>query len=71
MNTHTQTPTTTVRSSVVIEAPIERAFKAFQLEHRYLDRHGEGWEGLREGVGGDGGWPLYLQRYGALSGRED
>ena len=36
------------------------------LEHRYLDRHGGGWEGLREGVGGSDGWPLYLQRYAAL-----
>ena len=34
-----------------------------ELEHRNLDRHGEGWEGLREGVGGNEGWPLYLQRY--------
>jgi uncharacterized protein YndB with AHSA1/START domain len=34
-----------------------------ELEHRDLDRHGEGWEGMREGVGGDEGWPLYLQRY--------
>lgn len=34
-----------------------------ELEHRHLDRHGEGWEGLREGVSGDAGWPLYLQRY--------
>jgi uncharacterized protein YndB with AHSA1/START domain len=34
-----------------------------QLEHRYLDRHGEGWEGLREGVSGDQGWPLYLGRF--------
>ena len=37
-----------------------------ELEHRNLDRHGEGWEGVREGVGGEGGWPLYLQRYGEL-----
>ena len=37
-----------------------------ELEHRNLDRHGEGWEGAREAVGGDGGWPLYLQRFGAL-----
>lgn len=22
-----------------------------------LERHGKGWEGLPEGVGGDGGWP--------------
>jgi uncharacterized protein YndB with AHSA1/START domain len=34
-----------------------------ELEHRNLDRHGDGWEGVREGVGGEGGWPLYLQRF--------
>jgi uncharacterized protein YndB with AHSA1/START domain len=33
------------------------------LEHRNLDRHGDGWQGLRAGVEGDGGWPLYLARY--------
>jgi uncharacterized protein YndB with AHSA1/START domain len=33
------------------------------LEHRYLDRHGDGWEGLREAVRGDQGWPLYLGRF--------
>ncbi|HET6867302.1 MAG TPA: SRPBCC family protein [Solirubrobacteraceae bacterium] len=37
-----------------------------ELEHRNLDRHGEGWEGARDAVGGEGGWPLYLQRYGGL-----
>jgi uncharacterized protein YndB with AHSA1/START domain len=37
-----------------------------QLEHRNLDRHGQGWEGLREGIGGDQGWPLYLRRFEAL-----
>ncbi len=31
-----------------------------ELEHRNLDRHGEGWEAARDGVGGDQGWPLYL-----------
>jgi hypothetical protein len=36
------------------------------LEHRNLDRHGEGWEGEREAVGGDGGWPLYLERFAEL-----
>jgi uncharacterized protein YndB with AHSA1/START domain len=34
-----------------------------ELEHRNLDNHGEGWEGTREGVGGDQGWPLYLGRF--------
>jgi len=36
------------------------------LEHRNLDRHGPGWEGIHDGVDGDGGWPLYLQRYADL-----
>jgi uncharacterized protein YndB with AHSA1/START domain len=34
-----------------------------ELEHRNLDRHGPGWEQERDGVGGEGGWPLYLQRF--------
>ena len=34
-----------------------------ELEHRHLDRHGDGWEGLRSGVEADQGWPLYLARY--------
>ena len=34
-----------------------------ELEHRNIERHGEGWEGVREGVGSDGGWPLYLARF--------
>jgi uncharacterized protein YndB with AHSA1/START domain len=34
-----------------------------ELEHRHLDRHGDGWQSARDGVGGDGGWPLYLQRF--------
>jgi uncharacterized protein YndB with AHSA1/START domain len=38
------------------------------LEHRHLERHGEGWEAVRAGTGGDGGWPLYLERYAALLG---
>jgi uncharacterized protein YndB with AHSA1/START domain len=37
-----------------------------ELEHRHLDRHGDGWEGTREGVSGDQGWPLYLRRFAAV-----
>ena len=40
-----------------------------ELEHRKLDRHGDGWQGVRDGVAGDQGWPLYLQRYADLFGR--
>jgi uncharacterized protein YndB with AHSA1/START domain len=161
VSSHTQTPATTVRSSIIVEAPVERAFEVFtaefdrikprehnmlsveiaetvfepraggrvfdrgidgseccwarvlayeppdrlvfswdispqwgiesdrdrtsevevrftaegpertrvELEHRYLDRHGDGWQPLRDGVGGDQGWPLYLQRFADLVGR--
>lgn len=34
-----------------------------ELEHRNLDRHGEGWEQTRESVGGDGGWPGCLRAF--------
>ena len=37
-----------------------------ELEHRYIDRHGPGWQAVTEGVDGDEGWPLYLARYAAL-----
>ena len=161
MNTHTQATATTVRSAIVVQAPIERAFRVFiedfdrvkprehnmlgvelaetvfepraggrvfdrgvdgsefqwarvlafeppdrvvfswdispqwqieadiaktsevevrfiaegpertrvELEHRHLDRHGDGWPSMRAAVDGDGGWPLYLQRYAALINR--
>ena len=36
------------------------------IEHRHLDRHGDGWEGVRDGVAANQGWPLYLQRYATL-----
>ncbi len=37
-----------------------------ELEHRNLERHGDGWEGIRQGVEGESGWPLYLHRYMGL-----
>jgi uncharacterized protein YndB with AHSA1/START domain len=37
-----------------------------ELEHRNLDRHGAGWESVRDGIDNEAGWPLYLKRYAAL-----
>lgn len=34
-----------------------------ELEHRNLDRHGDGWEAERGAVDSDAGWPLYLTRF--------
>ena len=35
-----------------------------ELAHRHLDRHGEGWEQLRESLTAEGGWAWCLQRFG-------
>lgn len=37
------------------------------LVHRHIDRHGHGWESLRDGLEAQDGWPLYLGRYEALT----
>jgi uncharacterized protein YndB with AHSA1/START domain len=41
-----------------------------EIEHRNLERHGEGWESVRDGIAGDRGWPLYLQRFAELLARQ-
>jgi uncharacterized protein YndB with AHSA1/START domain len=40
-----------------------------QLEHRHIERHGDGWQSVAAGVDGDAGWPLYLGRYATLFGQ--
>ena len=52
--------TSEVEVRFVAETP-ERT--RLELEHRNLDRHGPGWEGVRDGIAEDQGWPLYLARY--------
>jgi uncharacterized protein YndB with AHSA1/START domain len=44
--------------------PEDDARTRVELEHRHLDRHGDGWEGMRDAVGSSGGWPIGLQRFG-------
>jgi uncharacterized protein YndB with AHSA1/START domain len=36
-----------------------------ELEHRNLDRHGEGWEGMRDAVGSTEGWNRSLRAFAA------
>ena len=36
-----------------------------ELEHRGLERHGDGWEGMYGAVSSDGGWPKTLAAYAA------
>ena len=34
-----------------------------ELEHRNIDRHGAGWEGMRDGVAGEEGWGKGLNAF--------
>lgn len=34
-----------------------------ELEHRHLERHGDGWEQMRDAVSSSGGWEMGLVRY--------
>jgi len=36
-----------------------------ELEHRHLDRHGDGWEQMRDAVGSPDGWQIGLTRFAA------
>lgn len=39
-----------------------------ELEHRNLDRHGEGWEGMRDAVGSPNGWNL--EHFAEIAGQD-
>ncbi|HEX5831241.1 MAG TPA: SRPBCC family protein [Gemmatimonadaceae bacterium] len=38
------------------------------LVHSEFERHGEGWESMRDGVAHDGGWPGILATYADVAG---
>jgi uncharacterized protein YndB with AHSA1/START domain len=38
------------------------------LEHRHLERHGDGWQAMRDAVGSPDGWNLGLQRFATRFG---
>jgi uncharacterized protein YndB with AHSA1/START domain len=41
-----------------------------ELEHRNLDRHGDGWEKMREAVGSPDGWAVGLKRFAEEASRK-
>jgi uncharacterized protein YndB with AHSA1/START domain len=38
-----------------------------EVVHDQLDVHGEGWQSMRDAVGGPEGWPLLMMRFSALA----
>ena len=66
-------PTWQVETDPALTSEVEVRFVAetddrtrVELEHRNIDRHGPGWQSVRDGVDNQEGWPLYLDRYAAL-----
>jgi uncharacterized protein YndB with AHSA1/START domain len=39
-----------------------------ELEHRHLERHGDGWEAMRDAVGSPDGWGVGMRRFAAYVG---
>jgi uncharacterized protein YndB with AHSA1/START domain len=66
-------PTWRVETDPELTSEVEVRFIAespsrtrLELEHRHIDQHGPGWEGVSQGVADDAGWRLYLTRYADL-----
>ena len=54
-------------SEVEVQFQSEGTGTRVVLEHRHLERHGEGWTSERDAVAGPGGWPIFLQRFSDLA----
>jgi uncharacterized protein YndB with AHSA1/START domain len=65
INTQWQLETDLERTSeVAVRFVAETAERTrVELEHRHLDRHGDGWEQMRAAVGSPDGWGSGLRRY--------
>jgi uncharacterized protein YndB with AHSA1/START domain len=57
-------PDLTKASEVALEFVAEGPERTrLEFEHRHLERHGAGWEQMREKVSAPGGWPVILDLY--------
>ena len=57
-------PDMTKASEVALEFVAEGPEKTrLEFEHRHLERHGAGWEKMRQQVSAPGGWPVILDLF--------
>lgn len=42
-----------------------------ELEHRHIERHGQGWQTIHDCVNGETGWPAYLPRFAAILDKDN
>src|SRR4051812_38324201 len=64
INTHWELETDPEKTSEVEVrfVPEDAGRTRVELEHRHLDRHGDGWDNMRGAVGASDGWPAGLRR---------
>ena len=56
------TPRAPARSRCA-SSPSPRSARGVELEHRGIERHGEGWEAMHAAVGSPNGWQIGLERF--------
>jgi|tagenome__1003787_1003787.scaffolds.fasta_scaffold20606472_1 hypothetical protein len=59
-------PNDCLPSGVLVGLDLESEGFSLQSGHRRLERHGEGWEAVRNSVDSHQGWPLYLRQFTKL-----
>ncbi|MEU5942081.1 SRPBCC family protein [Micromonospora sp. NPDC047548] len=55
-----------VGSRVTVTFTADDTGTRVDLVHDQLDAHGPGWEGVRDSVGSEGGWPGMLRQFAAV-----
>jgi hypothetical protein len=55
----------------ILFTPADDGTTLVELEHRHFERHGEGWETMRDAVGSEGGWNGMLALFASRAGESE